>query len=153
MFWWQEHSARISCCSFVFAPWTPAPAKQLTQWLVGLGLLPIWHSCWASGHLRQWLGSFGRMQKLGGTGGGKISDLQKVDEELCNCPFQGGIHWWTTSTARDGNMQEVPTSFPLCPLHYVIPLPLVARVKSSKALGLALGSVTLIFGLSAIFFC
>lgn len=86
------------------------------------------------------------MKKLGETGSGMISDLQKVDDEFCNCLFQAGMQG-TRSTAGDGNMKEVPTSFPLCPLHYEIPSLLVATVKPSRALGFPLGSAILIFEL------
>lgn len=121
----------------------------------GPWLLPIWHPHWASGNLCPQPGGSASMQPLGGTGRGKFPDLQKADEEQCCCPvfsrpFQTGMRRWTGSTMGDGTVLEVPTSFPLCPLRYGIPSPLVAVVNLSRALVLALGSFILIFALTCL---
>lgn len=89
-----------------------------------------WQLCWHA--------------EAGRTGRGKFPDLQEADdEEWHHCPvlsrtFQAGMCRWTGSTMGGDSLLEVPTSFPLCPLHYGIPLPLVAVVSLSRALGLAL---------------
>lgn len=40
MFWWQEHSARISCCSFVFAPCNPCSCQAADPVVGGAGAAP-----------------------------------------------------------------------------------------------------------------
>lgn len=124
----------------LFAPCNPCSPKQPTSLcLVGLGLLPICHSCWASGHLWQWFGSSDRMQKIGGAGSGKISDLQKVDYELCNCPFQAGMHWWTRNTAKDGNMQEHADIFSLLSIALWNSIAFGSNSKAQQSFGFAFG--------------
>lgn len=123
----------------------PCPCTPCSSQAVSIPVLPIWHSCWASGILGQWLGSSDGMQKPGGTG------LQKADDELCNCPFQAGMSWWARNAAGDGNMQEVPTSFLLCPLWNIIAFG--SNSKAQQSFGFAFGvcyldiwAISLFFG-------
>lgn len=156
MFWRQEPPTRISCCSFVFFPFSTRSCQEAN--------VPVHGRAGAGPHLTSppsiWAPSPTARQLCqdtapGGTGRGKCPHLQRAAQEWRHCPllsclFQAGVCWWTGSTTGDGSMLEVPTSFLLCPLCYWIPPPLVAAVNLIRALVLALGSFISIFSLTCL---